>query len=158
LSIDTIDLSDPTLQDVAAGESATLGAWQKDEKAGLTRAAVPLADYPLVLEYRRFTTPLYSESEKLQITENRLPSVEEVLAHYQAVQKAQDELLRNMRADARVDYHFRMGTGSSIDINVTVLNSFFLDPNVGGEFEQKEFLVNGVKWRSDRMPELPLPQ
>ncbi|HZI93222.1 MAG TPA: hypothetical protein VFE84_03190 [Patescibacteria group bacterium] len=156
MSIDTVDLADPVLKDVAAGESAQLGAWQKDEKAGLTRAAVPLADYPLVLEYRRFTTPGFGQDEKLQVTEARLPAVEEILARHQAVQTAQNSLLQNMRADARVDYHFRIGSGSTID--VTVLNNFLFDPKVGGEFEQKEFYVNGVKWRSDRMPEFPLPQ
>lgn len=156
MSIDTDDLAEPFLKDIAAGESAPLGAYQKDEKAGLTRAAVPLADYPLVLEYRRFTTPLHGQGEKLQVTEKRLPSVEEILARHQAVQAAQNALLQNMRAEARVDYHFRIGTGSTVD--VTVLNDFYLDPKVGAEFEQKEFFVNGIKWRSDRIPEFPLPQ
>lgn len=156
MAIDTLDIADPVLKDIAAGESAPAGAYQKDETAGLTRVALPLADYPLVLEYRRFTSPLYGEGEKLQVTGVRTPSVEEILANHQAFQAAQDALLVNMRADARVDYHFRIGNGSTID--VTILCAFFLDPNVGAEFEQKEFYVGGVKWRSDRIPEFPIPQ
>ncbi|MFQ5700291.1 MAG: outer membrane lipoprotein-sorting protein [Acidobacteriota bacterium] len=80
----------------------------------------------------------------------------EIIAAYQAFQAAQDALLINLRADARVDYHFRIGTGAPFD--VTLLDKFYLDPKVGAEFEQLEFYVNGVKWRSDRIPEFPLPQ
>ncbi|HEY3177224.1 MAG TPA: hypothetical protein VGK94_15845 [Candidatus Polarisedimenticolia bacterium] len=156
MAIDTLDIADPVLEDIAAGESASAGGFQKDEAAGLTRVALPLADYPLVLEYRRFTSPLYGEGEKLEVTGVRTPSVEEILANHQAFQAAQDASLVNMRAEARVDYHFRVGTGSTYD--VTVLCSFYLDPNVGAEFEQKEFYVGGVKWRSDRIPEFPIPQ
>ncbi|HET9482048.1 MAG TPA: hypothetical protein VFP98_09860, partial [Candidatus Polarisedimenticolia bacterium] len=115
-----------------------------------------LADYPLLLEYRRFTSPLFGEEESLEVTGVRLPSVDEILARHQAFQAAQDALLVNLRAEARVDYHFKIGSGSTVD--VTLLNNFYLDPNVGAEFEQKEFRVGGVKWRSDRIPEFPLPQ
>jgi len=156
MAIDTMDLADPVLLDLAAGESAPLTGYQTDESAGLTRVALPIADYPLVLEYRRFTSPLFGQEEKLEITGQRLPSVDEILAKHQAVQAAQDALLTNLRAGARIDYHFRIGTGSTVD--VTVDNRFFFDPAVGAEFEQVGFYVNGVKWRSDRLPEFPLPQ
>ncbi|HKY33222.1 MAG TPA: hypothetical protein VJV23_11845 [Candidatus Polarisedimenticolia bacterium] len=156
LAVDSIDLADPLLKDVAAGEEAPLAAYQKDDAAGVTRLAVPLAGYPIVLQYRRFTTPLFAEEERLEVTEKRLPSVEEILARHQAFQAAQDALLVNLRADARIDYHFRLGSGSTVDVTVT--NSFYLDPRTGPEFEQKEFYVNGVRWRSNRLPEFPLPQ
>jgi hypothetical protein len=154
--VDSLDVAEPLLKDVAAGEQAPAGAYQKDEAGGVTRLAVPLADYPLVLRYKRFTTPLFAEEERLQVTETRLPSVEEIIARHQAFQAAQDALLLNWRADARLDYRFRIGGGSTVD--VTILNAFYFDPRVGPEFEQKEFFVNGVKWRSNRIPEFPLPQ
>jgi len=156
LAIDTADVAGPVLRDIAAGESAPAGGWQKDEQAGLTRFAVPLADYPLLLEYQRFTSPFFGTEESLEVSAERLPSVEEILAAHQAFQSAQDALLTNLRADARVDYHFRIGQGTPFD--VTVLSTFWYDPNVGAEFEQKEFLVNGVAWRKGRVPEFPLPE
>jgi len=154
--LDSVDVADPLLRDVAAGEQAAVAGWQKDTAAGVTRLALPLADYPLVLEYRRFTSPLYGQEERLEITEGRLPSVEEILAAHQAFQAAQDTLLVNLRAQARIDYHFKISASGSID--ATILSAFFLDPNVGAEWEYQEFFVNGVKWRSDRIPEFPLPQ
>ncbi len=156
LVVDSVDLADPVLRDVAAGEQAPAAAFQKDDDAGVTRVAVPLADYPLVLEYRRFTSPLYGEEERERVTGERLPSVEEILAANQAFQAAQDATLVNLRADARIDYHFRIGTGATYD--VTMLSTFWLDPKVGAEWEHREFYVNGIKWRSSRIPEFPLPQ
>ncbi len=156
MAIDTLDLADPVLFDLAAGESAPVAGYQAEESTGLTRVALPIADYPLVLEYRRFTSPLFGEEEKLEITGERLPSVDEILAKHQAVQAAQDALLTNLRARARIDYHFRIGSGSTVD--VTVDNNFYFRRGVGAEFEQVGFAVNGVKWRSDRLPEFPLPQ
>lgn len=156
LEIDTTDVADPALHDIAAGESGAAGGWQKDEQAGLTRVAVPMADYPLVLTYQRFTSPFFGEEETLEVSAERLPSVEEILAAHQAFQTAQDTLLVNLRADARVDYHFKIGQGTSFD--VTIMSTFWYDPEVGAEFEQKEFLVNGVAWRSGRVPEFPLPE
>jgi hypothetical protein len=154
--VDSLDVAEPFLKDVAAGEQAPAGAYQKDESAGVTRLAVPLADYPLILRYKRFTSPLFGEEERLQVTEARLPSVEEIIARHQAFQAAQQALLVNWRADARLDFRFRIGGGSTVD--VTILNAFYFDPHVGPEFEQKEFYVNGVKWRSNTIPEFPLPQ
>ncbi len=156
MAVDTLDLAEPVIKDVAAGEEAPLGGFQKDESSGLTRLAVPLADYPLVIEYRRFTSPFFGEEETLEVTERRLPSVEEILANHQAFQAAQDATLQNMRAEAQVDFHFSIGTGGTFD--VTMFSSFYYDPNVGAEWEQKEFYVNGIKWKSNRFPEFPLPQ
>jgi len=156
LEIDTADVAEPRLRDIAAGESGAAGGWQKDEQAGLTRVAVPVADYPLVLTYQRFTSPFFGEEETLEVSAERLPSVEEILAAHQAFQTAQDTMLVNMRADARVDYHFKIGQGTPFD--VTIMSTFWYDPKVGAEFEQKEFLVNGVAWRSGRVPEFPLPE
>ena len=98
--LDSVDLADPVLHDVAAGEQAPVAGYQKDPAAGLTRLALPLADYPLILEYKRFSSPLYGEEERLLITGKRQTSVEEILAAHQAFQSAQNALLANARADA----------------------------------------------------------
>jgi hypothetical protein len=156
LVVDSADVAEPRLIDVAAGEEGAAGGWQKDEEAGLTRVALPLADYPIVLRYRRFTNPLFSEEERLDVTEKRQPRVEEIIAQHQAFQAAQDALLANWRADARIDFRFRIGGSTTID--VTILNNFYFDPKVGPEFEYVEYYVNGVKWRSNHLPEFPLPQ
>ncbi len=156
MTVDTADVAEPRLHDVAAGETGAVGGWQIDEAAGLTRIALPVADYPILLSYRRFTSPFFGQEETLEISAQRLPSVEEILAAHQAHQAAQDAVLVNLRADARVDYHFTIGQGTPFD--VTILNTFYWDPDTGAEFEQRDFLVNGVAWRSKRIPQFPLPQ
>ncbi|MFQ5700290.1 MAG: hypothetical protein ACE5HU_00410 [Acidobacteriota bacterium] len=56
LQIDTVDIAKPVLRDVAAGESAPVSAYRRNERTGITGVALPIADYPLVLEYKRFTS------------------------------------------------------------------------------------------------------
>ncbi len=153
--LDTVDVADPVLYDLAAGESSSNVAIQKDTDAGATRLALPLAPYPLVLAYRRFTTPEFAlEGERLAVTGERIPSAEEIIARHQAAQAAQDALLRNVRAEGEETWHFSIGTGGSLDVTFKV--GFFLDPNVGAEWEQREIYVNGVRWKTERIPKLPL--
>lgn len=153
--LDTVDVADPVLHDIAAGETNPNVAIQKDPETGLSRVALPLAPYPLVLSYRRFTTPEYAgEEERLDVTGERIPSAEEIIARHQAAQAAQDALLISVRAEAEETWHFSVGTSGSFD--VTFKETFFLDPNVGAEWEQKEVYVNGVRWKMQTIPELPL--
>ena len=152
--LDTVDLAEPALHDLAAGESAPNVALQKDEAAGVTRVALPLAPYPLVLSYRRFTSPEYAaEGESLDVTRERLPSAEEIIARYQAVQEAQDALLQSLSADATEEWHFTAETSGSFDIRFE--SGFLFDPAVGAEWEQREVFINGVRWRSNSIPEIP---
>jgi hypothetical protein len=155
--VDTVDMAEPALHDLAAGESAPNVALQKDEATGLTRVALPLAEYPLVLSYKRFTTPEYAmEGEILDVTGERIPSAEEILAKHQAVQEAQDALLESVRAEAQEEWHFTFGTTGAFD--VTFKESFYFDPEVGAEWEQKEVFVNGIRWKTKTIPELPFIQ
>ncbi|HXI01882.1 MAG TPA: hypothetical protein VNI57_01785, partial [Candidatus Saccharimonadales bacterium] len=152
--LDSVDIAQPDLHDLAAGESAPNIALQKDEASGLTRAALPLAGYPLVLSYRRFTTPEYArEGERLNVTGERIPSADEIIAKYQAVQEAQDALLKTVRADATEEWHFTTGATGSFDLRFE--EGYFYDPNIGAEWEQREVYANGVRWRTNRIPELP---
>ncbi len=152
--LDTVDVAEPVLHDLAAGESAPNVAMQREEGSGLTRLALPLAEYPLVLAYRRFTTPEYAtEGEKLDVTRERLPSAEEIIARHQAVQEAQDALLNSVRAEATEEWHFTAGATGSVDIRFE--SGFFYDPNVGAEWEQKAIFINGVRWRGNKIPEFP---
>ncbi len=152
--LDGVDVAEPALHDVAAGESAPNVALQKDESAGLTRVALPLADYPLVLGYRRFTTPEYAaEGEKLDVTGERIPTAEEIIARHQPVQEAQDALLESLRAEATEEWHFTAGATGSIDVRFD--SGFYYDPQDGAEWEQREIYINGVRWRANTIPELP---
>ncbi len=152
--VDTTDLADPVLHDVTSGETSSSVAIQKDPNMGVSRLALPLAEYPIILAYRRFTEPGYAaEGENVAVTGERVPTAEEIIAHHQAAQAAQDALLRSVRADAEETWHFSIGTGDSYD--VTFQEAFYLDPNVGAEWEQKAILVNGVRWKLKTIPELP---
>jgi hypothetical protein len=153
--VEGVDVADPLLRDLASGEASSTVTYQKDPNAGLTRFALPLAEYPLVLSYRRFTTPEYAaEGERLAVTGEKIPTAEEIIARHQAAQDAQDSLIRNVRADWEEVWHFSAGAGGSID--VTWKGTYLLDPNVGAEYVQEEIYVNGVRWKTKTIPELPL--
>ncbi|MBI3447582.1 MAG: beta-galactosidase [Acidobacteria bacterium] len=152
--LDTADVADPMLFDLASGESSSTVSLQKDPNAGVARVALPFADYPIVLQYRRFTTPEYAAGgENVAVTGERLPTAEEIIAKMQAVQAAQDALQKSLRADARESWHFTFGTQTSVDVDFD--EEFFLDPNVGAEWERKVTYVNGVRWKLKTIPELP---
>jgi len=152
--VDSTDIAEPVLRDLASGESSAAVTMQKDPNSGLTRLALPLAEYPLVLSYRRFTTPEYAKlGEKVAVTGERLPTAEEIIARMQATQAAQDAILKSLRADAKEEWHFSVGASGSFDVAFD--ESFYLDPNVGAEWEQREIFINGVRWKLKTIPELP---
>jgi hypothetical protein len=152
--VDTTDLAEPALHDLTSGESSTSVTVQKDPNSGVSRLALPLAEYPLVLSYRRFTSPEYAaEGERLDVTGERVPTAEEIIAKHQAAQAAQDALLKSVSAGWEETWHFTAGAGGSVD--VTWKGSYYLDPNIGAEFEQKEIYFNGVRWKMETFPELP---
>lgn len=152
--VDTIDLAEPALYDITSGERSTSVTVQKDPNSGVSRLALPLAEYPIVLSYRRFTTPEYAkEGEKLDVTGERVPTAEEIIAKHQAAQAAQDALLKSVSAGWQETWHFTTGAGGSFDVMWT--GSYYFDPNVGAEYEQKEVYLNGVRWKLDTIPEIP---
>jgi hypothetical protein len=92
----------------------------------------------------------------LQVADVAALSVEEILAAAQSFEAAQSAALRHYTADAEVALHFQIESSGSVD--VTYREGFFFEAGRGAEWEQRELYVNGVRWRGEKIPEIPLLQ
>lgn len=150
----TEDLSSPRAFALPAGASAPL-EFTVDRKKGETTVKVPWTGTPVLVLFERLKTGAVGQGEDVSVTgEYRIP-VELILARHQAVQQAQDILLENYQARARVDYHFKLpGATSSLDVSFE--NRFFYEKGAGARWVQEQFLINGVAWKGKTIPELPI--
>ena len=73
-------------------------------------------------------------------------TVDEIIARHQQQQRAQDALVRNYIARARMDQHFRP-TMTDPGYDVVTENRYFVAGD-GVEWEELSFSVNGTKWGS----------
>jgi hypothetical protein len=158
LVLDTPDVTGAVVDDLLANTERPVTAMVPDAATGTTRVTVPLAGYPLLLRYQRFATPGFlKKPESVQVGGKREMTAEEIIAHHQEFQADQDSRLKNIRATARIRYVYRVAS-ADISVDVTTVNNFYWDPKVGGEWEQTEFLFNGVRWTGKKLPDLPLIQ
>ncbi|MEE8138114.1 MAG: hypothetical protein V3T81_04495, partial [Thermoanaerobaculia bacterium] len=96
------------------------------------------------------------EEEVTVVSERQLP-VEEILRRLQAFEDAQSRRLRTYRAINTSHLRFQIGTGGQY-IETTFRGPFFFRQGEGFDWAWQEFYVNGVKWRSKSVPEIPLIQ
>ncbi len=80
-------------------------------------------------------------------------SVEEIIARHQQFQARQDRGLRNLAADARIDYHFSLANFNET-FDVTTLNRYLYD-GASSLYEEREIYINGALWRGQKPPDLP---
>ncbi|TDI13548.1 MAG: hypothetical protein E2P04_03045, partial [Acidobacteria bacterium] len=155
--LNTSDVSRPLLVDLQTGRQEDPDLYIPDRETDTTSMDLPLGPGPRLLVYQRFASEGTRRApEELEVAEVASMTAEEIMALHQAFQSAQDAKLQSYLADAQVDLHFSIGTGGSLDVRY--LNGFFYQRNAGAEWERRELFVNGTRWRSERMPELPLIQ
>ncbi len=149
----TADVADVRAYALPAAPSGPLAA-AVDAKKNQTVLKVPWQGTPVLVLFARLKTGTVGEERVAVSAEYRIP-VELILARHQAYQQAQDVLLENYVADARVDYHFKLpgGTGS---LDLTFLNTFFFEKGTGARWVQNQLLLNGVAWKGKKLPELPV--
>ena len=125
-----------------------------DSQRGETILSLQWQGRAMILFFSRLKTGTVGLDQVSVAGTYRVP-VELIIARHQAVQQVQDTFLDNYRADARVDYHFKLpgGTGS---LDVTFLNDFFYQKGRGATWVQNEMLINGVKWKGGTIPNLPI--
>ncbi|MFL6197956.1 MAG: hypothetical protein ACJ76J_02160 [Thermoanaerobaculia bacterium] len=95
--------------------------------------------------------------EKLSVATERQMPVEEILRRLQAFEDAQDRKLDTYSATNTTHLRFQPAAGSQT-VEATLQGPYFFDEKTGSDWAWQTLYVNGVKWRSKTIPEIPLVQ
>jgi hypothetical protein len=143
----------PGVRDALAGARSGARGYTRDRTTGRVRATAPLTGRPMVLDFNEGAVDVIAE--RTGVSAVRQLSIGEIIARHQQQQRAQDLVVANYIAHARMQQHFRP-TVTDPGYDVLTENRYFV---AGGEVEWEElsFSVNGSKWGADR-PAFPLLQ
>jgi hypothetical protein len=95
--------------------------------------------------------------EKVSVATEREMPVEEILRRLQAFEDAQDRKLDHYQAINTTHLRFQPAAGSQT-FEATLQGPFFVGDQTGSDWAWQTLYVNGVKWRSKSIPEIPLVQ
>lgn len=95
-------------------------------------------------------------AERLTVSGEREIPVEEILRRLQAFEDAQERRLDHYQATNTTHLRFQAGA-SAQSLEATLRGPFFSSAE-GTDWAWRELLVNGVRWRGDSIPEIPLVQ
>jgi hypothetical protein len=93
--------------------------------------------------------------ERVDVASERTMPVEEILRRLQAFDDDQNRKLDHYQARNIMHIRYQGGPAS---IEAAYAGDFFWKRGEGYDWVWSEFMVDGVKWRSKRLPELPLIQ
>ena len=152
-------LKAPARIDPETGEAIPLYAARRDEE-GLT---VTIADPEPVtlLRLERLTASeiegLEGLEESVTVTSDRDLPVEEILRRLQSFEDAQYRRLDHYQATNTTHLRFQIGAGIQT-VETTFEGDFFFRQGEGFDWAWQTLYVNGVRWRSKKLPEIPLIQ
>jgi hypothetical protein len=143
----------PGVRDPLTGHRSGARGYTRDKTTGRVRATVPQTGRPMILDFNEGAADAIAE--RTGVSAARQLSTGEIIARHQQQQRAQDALVKNYIAHARMQQHFRP-TVTDPGYDVLTENRYFV---AGDEVEWEElsFSVNGSKWGADR-PAFPLLQ
>jgi hypothetical protein len=95
--------------------------------------------------------------EKVDVATAREMPVEEILRRLQAFEDAQDRKLDHYQAINTTHLRFQPAAGSQT-FEATLQGPFFVGDTTGSDWAWETLFVNGVRWRSKSIPEIPLVQ
>lgn len=95
--------------------------------------------------------------EKLSVATERQMPVEEILRRLQAFEDAQDRKLDTYSALNTTHMRFQPAAGTQT-VEATLQGPYFFDEKTGSDWAWQTLYVNGVRWRSKTIPEIPLVQ
>lgn len=143
----------PVVNDLVAGAPRAVTDYSRDPATGKVHARVPLTGRPMVVDFNEDAAQLFVA--RSDVSAPRQLSIGEIIARHQQQQRAQDALVRNYTAVARMQQHFRP-TVADPGYDVVTENRYFVAAN-DVEWEELTFSVNGSKWSANRPP-FPLLQ
>ena len=153
------NLKRPSQYDLESGESRDLFG-QRRTDTGLDLEVSDPGPVAL-LRLERMTAEEIEGLEGLKteitVTDERQMPVEEILRRLQAFEDDQARRLQSYVAQNTTHMRFQFGTAVA-SLEATFEGPFFFRRGHGFDWAWQTFYVNGVKWRGDTIPELPLVQ
>lgn len=156
----TLELRDPSLRAaervLADGSSIRLGGVRRTSRGLEVRVANPRPVEILRID----RMPIEEESgvaEKLTVAADRQPTVEEILRRLQAAEDRQRQRLRHYEARNATTLRFQAAQGVQA-IEATFEGAIYVRQGEPYDWAWQNFFVNGVRWRGEKIPELPLIQ
>jgi hypothetical protein len=96
-------------------------------------------------------------SQKITVAGERQMPVEEILRRLQAFEDAQERKVEHYQALNTTHMRFQPSAGAQT-FEATLEGPYFWSPKTGADWAWQTLYVNGVKWRSKTLPEIPLIQ
>jgi len=139
----------------AAGEREITDTGRKGNRllVGSPKTSQP---YAVVVDYTEKPNRNVTK-ETISVATERGISVEEVIRNHQAYDAYQETIQPRYIARNTTKLRFDIGNGAD-SLEATIAGDYFSDPKGRADWVWGEFLINGVKWKYGRIPELPLIQ
>ena len=157
LALTTSDVGRPTLSDPLGVKEPGLLQFGKDNEARKAAVGVPMRPYPLMARFpREVSQDVEFEPMEVDVAGEEDMPVAEIIARHQRFLAEQEERMQHFVADERINLHYEISAGTTIDVGTD--NVFFYQKGGHTEWREKDFFVNGVRWRWGDRPKLPLIQ
>lgn len=144
---------------LASGEEIPLFGGRRTQKGFELTVADP--DRVLLLKLNRLTAAeiegIAGLDESVTVESSRTMPVAEILRRHQAFQDSQQRRLRTYRAENTLSLRLQAGGGAQ-GFDITFQGDFFFTQGEGFDWAWQRFFVNGVSWRNQRVPQIPLLQ
>lgn len=147
-------LRDPEKVDLSTGSSSTISR-QHRSGGRLTVTVDDPGAFAMLKLNRATAAELQGFDDQIDVDAERQMPVEEILRRLQAFEDDQARRLDHYEATNTLHLRFRGATGS---IEASYDGAFFYRRDAGFDWVWENFYFGGVKWRSKKLPELPLIQ
>ncbi len=153
------NLRRPSLVDLETGEPVPQFLTERTEDAYVVEVTAPAPVVLLTLERPGAgeIQGLEGVEEAVTVRDERQMPVEEILRRLQAFEDAQRRRISTYRATNTTHLRFQAGTGAQA-VEASFRGPFFYRQEGGFDWVWQELLINGVRWRSKTIPEIPLIQ
>ncbi|HJZ77493.1 MAG TPA: hypothetical protein VKE51_37445 [Vicinamibacterales bacterium] len=142
----------PGVHDLVAGARTSAGGYTRETGTGRVQAEAPLTGRPMIVDFNEGAGDVLIERSGASAV--RQLTIGEIVARHQRQQRAQDAIVRNYIATARMQQHFRptvADNGMSSSFDVVTENRYFVNGS-DVEWEELSFAVNGSRFGIDRPP------
>lgn len=112
--------------------------------------------YAIVVDYAEKPDANVTK-ETINIATERGITVEEIIRNHQSYDAYQESIQPKYIARNTTKLRFDIGGGAE-SLETAIIGDYFSEPHVRADWVWSEFLINGVKWKYGRIPELPLIQ
>jgi hypothetical protein len=144
----------PTVVDLETGEERYLNDTSRGAN-GLTVRLHKPDDVVLLRLERPSAEELDAFGQEIDVGAGREVPVEEILRRLQAFEDAQDRRLDHFQASRSLHLRFQAAQGA---FEASYAGEFFYRRDQGFDWVWRDFYVGGVKWKSKKIPSVPLIQ